>query len=76
MPLIGSGAGAFPDIPAHDLIIDPNNSSKLYVGTDIGVFVSLDAGATWMQDDDPFASPISKAGSSCDLNCALDCVDS
>jgi photosystem II stability/assembly factor-like uncharacterized protein len=31
----------------HALWINPNNTSQLYVGTDGGVYISLDRGATW-----------------------------
>ncbi|MDX2030839.1 MAG: hypothetical protein SF339_09240 [Blastocatellia bacterium] len=43
----GEGAGAFPDVPAHCLVVDPANRSRLYVGTDLGVFVSVNGGASW-----------------------------
>jgi hypothetical protein len=43
----GSGAGALPDLPAHSLAIDPRHPERLYLGTDLGVFVSRDRGATW-----------------------------
>jgi photosystem II stability/assembly factor-like uncharacterized protein len=59
--LNGSGNTAFPDIPAHVLLIDPNDSSKLYVGTDIGVFVSVDAGASWLHDDNLYANAITES---------------
>lgn len=36
-----------PDIPVNTIEIDPENNSHLFVGTDIGVFASLDAGTTW-----------------------------
>jgi photosystem II stability/assembly factor-like uncharacterized protein len=36
-----------PDIPAHTLAID---GSTVYLGTDIGIFVSSDGGATWSAD--------------------------
>jgi uncharacterized protein (TIGR03437 family) len=61
IPLNGSGSSAFPDVPSHVLLIDPNDSSRLYVGTDIGVFVSLDGGASWMRDDNPFANVITES---------------
>lgn len=59
--LNGSSGAPFPDIPSHVLLIDPNDSSRLYVGTDIGVFVSLDAGVTWMHDANPFADAITES---------------
>jgi hypothetical protein len=45
---IGSG---LPDIPVHALLIDPDLSSTLYAGTDIGLFVSFDSGHTWAADN-------------------------
>lgn len=41
-----SGTG-IPDIPVNVLAIDPTNSSILFAGTDIGVYVSDNSGATW-----------------------------
>lgn len=41
-----------PDIPVSAFVIDPRNSSNLYAGTDIGVYNSIDGGATW----NPFAT--------------------
>ncbi len=43
----GSGAGALPDVPVHCLVIDPLNRNRLFIGTDVGVFVTLDGGANW-----------------------------
>jgi len=46
----GTGAGALPNIPVNDVVIDPDvslASSTFYVGTDIGVFFTSDGGATW-----------------------------
>jgi photosystem II stability/assembly factor-like uncharacterized protein len=51
----GSGDTGLPDIPVFTLLVDPLNSSMLYVGTDIGLFVSTDGGATWARDANPFA---------------------
>jgi photosystem II stability/assembly factor-like uncharacterized protein len=43
----GSGAGALPNIPAESIVIDPANPTNLYLGTDMGVFVSTDGGQSW-----------------------------
>jgi photosystem II stability/assembly factor-like uncharacterized protein len=37
-----------PDAPVNKIVIDPRQSSTLYVGTDVGVFVSHDVGASWV----------------------------
>jgi len=55
-PLDGTGAGTLPDIPVHTIAIDPKDSSRLYIGTDVGVFSSLDGGATWMVENTSFAN--------------------
>ncbi len=36
-----------PNVPVHSLVIDPNTSSTLYVGTETGVYTSTDNGTTW-----------------------------
>jgi hypothetical protein len=36
-----------PDVPVNAIEIDPNDSRRVFAGTDIGVFVSLDAGESW-----------------------------
>ena len=38
---------ALPDVPFHCLAVDPQYPDIIYAGSDIGLFVSLDAGATW-----------------------------
>ncbi|HEY0483122.1 MAG TPA: hypothetical protein VGD37_36625, partial [Kofleriaceae bacterium] len=40
-------SGDLPDAPVNDLWLDPRRSSTLYVGTDVGVFVSHDTGGSW-----------------------------
>ncbi len=41
-----SGAG-LPDVPTNSIAIDPLNTDDVYVGNDLGVYYSPDAGATW-----------------------------
>ncbi len=48
----GTGAESLPSVPVRTLAIDPNNSRVLYVGTDVGVFVSPDSGAHWKVPQD------------------------
>ena len=54
----GSGTTGIPDIPAHCIAVHPSNSNLLYVGTDLGVFVSVDGGANWSQENTGFANVV------------------
>jgi uncharacterized protein (TIGR03437 family) len=56
----GSGSTAFPDIPAHRILVDPRNPQTLYVASDLGVFVSTDGGITWAHDPDEFSNVITE----------------
>ncbi|MBL8220342.1 MAG: hypothetical protein JNL62_14005 [Bryobacterales bacterium] len=56
--LDGSGDTAVPDIPVHTILIDPRKTDTLYLGTDLGVFVSLDGGAAWAKEDSGFPNTV------------------
>ena len=43
----GTGTGRLPDIPVNALVIEPSSSNTMYIGTDIGVFRTIDGGTTW-----------------------------
>jgi hypothetical protein len=47
----GAGDGRLPDVPVHSLVVDPDDSARLYVGTDIGVMVSVDSGQSWLIEE-------------------------
>ncbi|HKP82310.1 MAG TPA: Ig-like domain-containing protein [Pyrinomonadaceae bacterium] len=49
---------AIPDIPVHCVVIDPNDSQRIYVGTDLGVFVSLDNGQNWATETTGFSNTV------------------
>ena len=55
-PADGSGATGIPDLPVHSIAVDPARRNVLYAGTDLGVFVSNDAGATWAVANTGFAA--------------------
>ena len=57
----GSGPNALPDIPAHTVVVDPNNTNRIYVGTDLGVFVTLDGGANWAKETTGFSNTVVKS---------------
>lgn len=40
-------SGNLPDAPVNDIIVDEDDTNILYVGTDVGVFVTGDLGAAW-----------------------------
>lgn len=41
--------GGLPDAPANTVTLDPANSNIVYVGTDVGVFMTTDNGAHWAE---------------------------
>lgn len=59
--ITGSGSTALPDIPAFGIALDPYYRNRLYVGTDLGVFASLDGGANWAVENSGFANVITES---------------
>jgi hypothetical protein len=51
-----NASGNLPDIPVNTILIDPNNTNHLVIGTDLGVFESLNAGTTWTQQNTGLAN--------------------
>ncbi|RZQ52409.1 hypothetical protein C1E23_14195 [Pseudoalteromonas phenolica] len=45
-----------PDIPATSIVVDPVDNNRLIVGTDLGVFVSTNAGESWFADGSGLAN--------------------
>ncbi|KZN56966.1 hypothetical protein N474_10110 [Pseudoalteromonas luteoviolacea CPMOR-2] len=45
-----------PNVPAMTIAVDPENTQRLFVGTDLGVFVSIDGGMNWMADGSGLAN--------------------
>ncbi len=44
-------SGDLPDVPVHSLIIDPNNSQHLYIGTETGVYETENRGTNWINSN-------------------------
>jgi photosystem II stability/assembly factor-like uncharacterized protein len=42
-----SKGGGLPDVPHNAIVLDPRDPSIIYVGNDLGVYMSNDAGNTW-----------------------------
>jgi photosystem II stability/assembly factor-like uncharacterized protein len=56
--LDGSGPAGLPDIPVHSIVVDPDDRQRLYLGTDLGVMVSIDGGRTWMTEETGFGPAV------------------
>ncbi len=56
--LDGSGPTSIPDIPVHSIVVDPDDRQRLYLGTDLGVMVSIDGGHTWMTEETGFGPAV------------------
>lgn len=54
-PSVGSGATSIPQIPALSVVVNPNDSQQVFVGTDLGVFTSIDGGVNWNVENSGFA---------------------
>ena len=61
LPIVGSGATALPQIPAHTVVVNPAATTQIFVGTDLGVFTSVDGGATWNVENTGFANTVVEA---------------
>jgi len=57
----GSGGNTIPDIPVHVIVIDPTDSRRLFLGTDLGVFTSLDGGLNWNLENTGFPNVITES---------------
>lgn len=47
-----------PDMPVHSVVVHPSQSNTIYIGTDLGVFVTLDGGGSWMRENTGFANVV------------------
>lgn len=57
-PIMGVGLTSLPQIPAHTVVVNPANSSQIFVGTDLGVFTSVDGGTSWYRENTGFANVV------------------
>lgn len=48
----GAGATGLPAVPVRTLVFHPTDANLLYVGTEVGIFTSENAGATWEPSQD------------------------
>src|SRR5262249_47092465 len=52
------GANPLPASPAHTVAVSPLDPKTIYIGTEIGVFVTSDGGANWARENTGFANVI------------------
>lgn len=57
-PLDGEGVGRLPDLPVHTLAIDPRDRQRLFIGTDLGIYTSIDGGRHWAPEHTGFPNVI------------------
>lgn len=51
VPYGAPSSNGFPDVGAQDLLVMPHNSDIIWVGTEMGLFVSNDGGQSWEYSD-------------------------
>jgi hypothetical protein len=49
-----------PDMPVHSVVVHPTSPNTLYIGTDLGVFVTTDGGVSWLRENVGFANVITE----------------
>lgn len=47
-----------PDMPVHSIVVHPTQPDTLYIGTDLGVFVTINGGGSWMRENTGFANVV------------------
>jgi len=55
--IAGRFRSALPNVPVNVVVIDPANSSRIYVGTDIGFYVTKDGGVNWADGNNSLGLP-------------------
>ncbi len=58
VPSVGIDVTALPQIPAHSVVVNPDDSQQVYVGTDLGVFTTVDGGASWYVENTGFSNTV------------------
>jgi len=66
----GTPPNNIPDIPVHAVVVHPQDSTRLYIGTDLGVFVTNDTGGSWFVENTGFANVVTESLSIQEDNCA------
>ena len=51
-------ANGIPDLPVHSIVVHPDFPSRLFVGTDLGIFVTTNGGNSWVVDNTGFTNTV------------------
>lgn len=53
-------SGDLPDVPVHSIVVDNITGSKLYIGTELGIFQTTNRGTNWIYANSgmPYYSPV------------------
>ncbi|MGE5399081.1 MAG: FlgD immunoglobulin-like domain containing protein [Ignavibacteriales bacterium] len=49
-------SGNLPNIPVNCILVNPQNNSNLVIGTDLGAFITVNGGGSWLQNNDGMAN--------------------
>jgi hypothetical protein len=52
----GAAPANLPDVPVNTLVVAPGDSNLIWIGSDIGVFVTSDGGRRWQRENAGFAN--------------------
>jgi len=50
--------GNLPDVPCQSIVVDPDLTNYIYLGNDLGVYVSSNSGTNWMSFNDGFSPAV------------------
>ncbi len=53
-----TSTNGFPDVAVHSLLVMPYNTDIIWAGTEIGIFESMDGGATWADANNGFPATL------------------
>ena len=56
----GQDDNGIPDVPVHVVVADPGQPDRLYLGTDVGVFVSDSGGDLWAVENTGFGAIVTE----------------
>jgi hypothetical protein len=59
-PIDGAGETGLPDVPVHVVVVDAARPNRVYLGTDVGVFVSDTGGDRWAVENTGYGAIVTE----------------